>query len=483
MPKSKRLHLRSALVCLGILAGSGLAQRPSNASLCDYYAEAYYGSNTTETQQNLIRHIVALAFEGGTDLKDKPSELTGILRPGKFSDVDIDLRQYFNGSRASTNVNNMPIQINWLDQGGTEPLSKFLTGETDTVVMTNSSNQYHLFGNFFTAFSRLFACTHPIPRLANSNGPVQPAYAHKFMNLDNNQLGYFINQLTQSAKYYGFTTQDAETFRTRMNSLYNVRCAPAITFNPTSGPQLFSLCQNPSCPLAVPVSDCAAYENLSPNGISNSSETTVTATATPDPTTSATAASSSAAAPANSSNSLSTGAIAGIAVGGAAAFIFLILALVYLFRRRKNAAPTIVQPAVVWDPSQYSSPTIRSASSNTRKGPQMSYYSANHRPSDADPPRFPNPGNQNPPDERPETTIYSEHLQSWTWPVERGATPHEMDTAPSNDNEWAPGPETEPQSHEMMLEEVSVLMGGRQVVHEMLDVDQGVHISKMTMNV
>jgi hypothetical protein len=129
------------IALLAIWSGASLAQRPSNASVCDYYAQNLYGTNSSDTQHKLIQHIVALAFEGGTGLSNVSSALTGILQPGNFSGVDVDLRQYFNGSRASTNVNNAPIGINWLDEGGTQPLSAFLTGQTDTVVLTNTTNQ------------------------------------------------------------------------------------------------------------------------------------------------------------------------------------------------------------------------------------------------------------------------------------------------------------------------------------------------------
>lgn len=126
---------------VAIWSGPTLAQRPSNASVCDYYAQNLYGTNSSDTQHKLIQHIVALAFEGGTALSNVSSTLTGILRPGIFSGVNVDLRQYFNGSRASTNVNNAAIGINWLDEGGTEPLSAFLTGQTETVALTNTTNQ------------------------------------------------------------------------------------------------------------------------------------------------------------------------------------------------------------------------------------------------------------------------------------------------------------------------------------------------------
>ncbi len=143
MSHSKPPGYWPAPIWLALFAGLGLAQtqRPSNASVCDYYAQALYGVNNSDTQHKLVQHIVSLAFEGGTKLPNISSDLTGILRPGKFGGADIDLQPFFNGSKASTNVNNAAIGINWLDQGGPVPLSAFLTGETDTPILANTSNQ------------------------------------------------------------------------------------------------------------------------------------------------------------------------------------------------------------------------------------------------------------------------------------------------------------------------------------------------------
>ena len=141
MSKPKLLSIYTLIAVPFLLFGSTIAQRPSNASVCDYYAETRYGTNSSDSQHKLVQNIICLAFEGGTNLTNVSSELTGILRPGKFGGVDINLISWFNGSRATTNVNNAPIGINWLDQGGPGPLSDFLTGKTDTVVLSNSSNQ------------------------------------------------------------------------------------------------------------------------------------------------------------------------------------------------------------------------------------------------------------------------------------------------------------------------------------------------------
>lgn len=327
-----------------LFSTTSTAQRPDDASVCDYYAEERYGANDTESQHNLVKHIVSLAFEGGSALDNKSETLTGILRPGKFDEKDVDLRSWFNGSRASTNVNNAPIGINWLDGGGTEPLSDFLTGTTSDLVLGNTTNQAHLFGNFFVAFSRVFSCSFPFPPLPHNDGPINPAYVHKFMNLEFHQLGYFISQLTQAAQYYGFSQQDAMTISNRLNSFYNVRCAPAVTFNPRNGPQLLSLCQNPTCPLAAPVSDCAAYDNLTAQGIIESEPTTILSTATvtessPENTsaTSATSTPSDSAAAAGGGSDLSAGAIAGISIGSAAVVAVVAIAAVFFcYKKRKN---------------------------------------------------------------------------------------------------------------------------------------------------
>jgi hypothetical protein len=121
--------------------GLGRTQRPTNASICDYYAEVQFGVNNTATQLKLIKGIVALAFGGAFNLTNVSSDITGILHPGTFGNESVDLQPWFNGSKASTNLNNQPVGINWLDGGGTDPLYKFLSGETDNLEFVNTTNQ------------------------------------------------------------------------------------------------------------------------------------------------------------------------------------------------------------------------------------------------------------------------------------------------------------------------------------------------------
>lgn len=130
------------LLLLALFFGFSLAQRPDNASLCDYYAGIHYGQSTNATQAKLIQSIVALAFGGSSSLYNLTSNnLTGILNPGVFQGQQINLGAWFNGTKDSTNLNDAPAGINWLDGGGLLPLDDYLNGKTPQVVMQNNTNQ------------------------------------------------------------------------------------------------------------------------------------------------------------------------------------------------------------------------------------------------------------------------------------------------------------------------------------------------------
>ncbi|OBT51651.1 hypothetical protein VE04_07923 [Pseudogymnoascus sp. 24MN13] len=338
-----------------------MAQRPSNSSICDYYTEVKYGSASDANQLKMMQGIVSLAFGGpaaaSIEAGSVPDGLTGILNPGVHDGVPVNLLPFFNGSIASTNLNNQAVGINWLDDGGILPLVNFMSGKTETVELRNTTNEYRLFGHFYTAFAYIFGCSNP-PASPTTGRPPNPAYVHKFMSLNFTEIGHFINQLTLSSEYYGFSTTDAQSLALLMNSRYNIRCAPAVSLNPKQAPQLFSLCQDPTCPLAVPNSDCEAYTNLTSEGPSSSSPSpSESSSSTSSPTTITNSESSSsptespsAAAASSGSKGLSTGGIAGVAIGGAALLAFIIAAIFDHRRERRpeTPPPQPEQPETRW---------------------------------------------------------------------------------------------------------------------------------------
>ena len=134
-------------IILAFCFGVSLAQRPSNASTCDYYAQALFGANNSQTQYDLVQHIVTLAFAGAppNTTNSNASDVTGILNPGVFlyqgANLTVDLQPWFNGSIDSTNLNNQAIGIDWLDDGGLDPLYAYLNGTSETIQLTNTTNQ------------------------------------------------------------------------------------------------------------------------------------------------------------------------------------------------------------------------------------------------------------------------------------------------------------------------------------------------------
>ena len=73
--QSSKMLLLSAIA---VFFGTCFAQRPQNTSLCDYYAESLYGTNSNVTQLRLMESIVTLAFAGPFTIPNVSSELTGM---------------------------------------------------------------------------------------------------------------------------------------------------------------------------------------------------------------------------------------------------------------------------------------------------------------------------------------------------------------------------------------------------------------------
>jgi len=203
-----------------------------------------------------------------------------------------------------------------------------------------------LFSHWLQAFQHIYGCTLPTAQPASPGGPLNLAYVHKFMDLNHTDIGHFIDQLTLSSQHFNFSDNDAQSLSTQMNAQFNVRCAPPV------GTQLYSLCQDDSCPLAFPSPDCAAYSNLGPSGIPVTSSGSTGSATTPTPTSSSSspatttaAPQSSSAVPATKSAGLSPGGIAGAAIGGAALLFLFIAGMLYIFRRRKNNDPYVPNPS------------------------------------------------------------------------------------------------------------------------------------------
>lgn len=104
---------------------------------------------------------------------------------------------------------------------------------------------------------------------------------HKFMNLSNAEMTYFITQVGMAAASFGVADSDVQAVGEALMSTFNMRCSPAAEVIPGQGPQLQAICTDEdSCKLAKDA-DCDAYMHDTPG---NATTTMPGPTSTPGPT-------------------------------------------------------------------------------------------------------------------------------------------------------------------------------------------------------
>lgn len=144
------------------------------------------------------------------------------------------------------------------------------------------------------------------------------------MNLDANQVGYFIAQVGLAAQSFGVAKEDIDVVAGALNKLFGYKCAPETTVIPSQGAQLQSICQADSCPLS-PNDTCSAYANSFEPGVANATLAMGQGNATANGSTTATSTSSgkgSATASATGSPKGNTGTVVGISLAALGAAVF-----------------------------------------------------------------------------------------------------------------------------------------------------------------
>lgn len=115
---------RSLVVLLPLL-GLGLAQRPTNTPICDYYAAKVLGNNT-ESNQKLLLTLLSNTFVIGNYTKPNTGvAVAGFAAPAVYNGTDVALLPYFTGALNSTNEGgDVGASKLFLDDGGPVPLQK-----------------------------------------------------------------------------------------------------------------------------------------------------------------------------------------------------------------------------------------------------------------------------------------------------------------------------------------------------------------------
>ncbi|KDN70029.1 hypothetical protein CSUB01_08476 [Colletotrichum sublineola] len=144
-----------------------------------------------------------------------------------------------------------------------------------------------LLTHLYQFFGALLGCSkYGMAGLPRYGGFASMYEVHKFMDLDENELGYFIQQVALAGASFGVAPDDLKTVGTALNQLFGLRCSPAATAIPEQGPQLQAICIADSCPLS-PNAVCASYQTaVAPkNATGNTTATGSTPGATTSPST------------------------------------------------------------------------------------------------------------------------------------------------------------------------------------------------------
>ncbi|KAH9985374.1 hypothetical protein F4779DRAFT_318394 [Xylariaceae sp. FL0662B] len=259
------------------------AQRPADTPICDYYTEALLKDNTADNQATILTLIVNTVVIGNYTVPNVGVKVPGILSPGQYMGQDVNLLPYFNGELASSNRGGSSgVAINFLDDGGAEPLM------SNKPANTNTSNQYFLLTHLYQFFGSLLGCSKQgMPGFEAYMGHASMYEVHRFMGLNSAETGYFINQVALAAASFGVAQDDISAVGKALTSLFDVRCAPPMTAIKAQGPQLQSICITEDCLLA-PNATCGSYEPvLEPASADQSSSAAASSTPCPEGSSSA----------------------------------------------------------------------------------------------------------------------------------------------------------------------------------------------------
>ncbi|KAK3380889.1 hypothetical protein B0H63DRAFT_434251 [Podospora didyma] len=270
------MHLKLGLLAAAAAAAAGVAsaQRPTATSICDYYTTALLKNNTAENQLTLLTLLVNTVVIGNYTMPNVGVIVPGILAAGVFNGNKVDLLPYFTGDLLSTNRGGSKgVSVNFLDGGGAAPLRKNMPADDPT------SNQYFLLTHLYQFFGALLGCSQygMGGAFAAYSGDASMYETHKFMDLDADEVGYFVEQIALAAASFGVAKEDITAVGTALNSLFGLRCAPPTTVIPAQGDQLQAICIADDCPLS-PNATCDKYESAFPPASAVSTSTTMTGT-------------------------------------------------------------------------------------------------------------------------------------------------------------------------------------------------------------
>jgi hypothetical protein len=124
---------------------------------------------------------------------------------------------------------------------------------------SEDSRQYRLLTHLYQYFGAALGCSeYGKMGFPAYQGDTNMAEVHRFMNIDADENGYFIQQVGLSAASFGVTEEDVTAVGTLLTNTFNYRCSPPAAVLPNAPKEPQAICQAEDCPLS-PNATCSIY--------------------------------------------------------------------------------------------------------------------------------------------------------------------------------------------------------------------------------
>eukprot|EP00271_Cylindrocystis_brebissonii_P013011 TRINITY_DN32552_c0_g1_i1.p1 TRINITY_DN32552_c0_g1~~TRINITY_DN32552_c0_g1_i1.p1 ORF type:complete len:317 (+),score=10.93 TRINITY_DN32552_c0_g1_i1:139-1089(+) len=262
------------LLAMLTLATVAMAARPTNTTICNYYTNATFGNDNHTNQYLLLKILVNTVVIGNYTATPTGISVPGILQEATLLNETVNLAPYFTGALNTTNVNEVPSQVNFLDGGGATPLTYNNPSNDST---TCASNQCQLLTHLYEVFGSLLGCSAYGTKVFPSyTGDVSMYRTHKFMALKNAEVSYFIGQVGLAAQAFGVESADVVLVGSSLTTIFAQQCSPAVPLVPSLPAEAQNICLESDCPVST-TPNCTAY------GLTSANTTGSSVTASPNP--------------------------------------------------------------------------------------------------------------------------------------------------------------------------------------------------------
>lgn len=107
-------------------------------------------------------------------------------------------------------------------------------------------------------FAYLLGCSQYGMTTSPYAGSTNMYQVHKYMALDNAEVGYFIEQVGMAAASFGVSESDVQTVGKALMDAFGYKCEPPMAIPKSAQPELQSICIADDCPLS-PNATCSSY--------------------------------------------------------------------------------------------------------------------------------------------------------------------------------------------------------------------------------